>query len=198
MRSHQNTPTIVLEASIVCGCLLLVASLGAAVPSSKPTQSQQSATGSSDHDVEEQLIGAYWPSYAFGGGHDADDNNNNMVQFVDVLDTEGESDQLQQLLDGASDRAKRMDGSSSMPGVLRFGKRARQLALIDDLMANDGFGGASLLIKKEMPGVLRFGKRAMPGVLRFGKRDATDLPAGVLRFGKRNVPAGVLRFGRRR
>jgi hypothetical protein len=99
------------------------------------------------------------------------------------------------------------DDGGSMPGVLRFGKRAFAPRFVDD--------GGVVLMKKEMPGVLRFGKRdldsaeipagvlrfgkredAIPGVLRFGKRES-DIP-GVLRFGKREdaIP-GVLRFGKR-
>jgi len=100
------------------------------------------------------------------------------------------------------------DDGTSMPGVLRFGKRSQSFIR---------FGKRALigmLDKKEMPGVLRFGKRGgemigddestiqikknVPGVLRFGKRGDFDVP-GVLRFGKRgdfDVP-GVLRFGKR-
>ncbi|KAK0405998.1 hypothetical protein QR680_018308 [Steinernema hermaphroditum] len=109
----------------------------------------------------------------------------------------------------AYDTVKRAIGDeTSMPGVLRFGKRGQSFVRFGRLDKKEmpgvlRFGKRGE--KKAVPGVLRFGKREIPGVLRFGKRD--DIPGvlrfgkksempGVLRFGKRNVP-GVLRFGRK-
>ncbi|TKR81815.1 hypothetical protein L596_015629 [Steinernema carpocapsae] len=109
----------------------------------------------------------------------------------------------------AYDTVKRAVGDeTSMPGVLRFGKRGQAYVPFGRLDKKEmpgvlRFGKRGE--KKAVPGVLRFGKREIPGVLRFGKRDEipgvlrfgkkSEMP-GVLRFGKRNVP-GVLRFGRK-
>ncbi|GMR32717.1 hypothetical protein PMAYCL1PPCAC_02912, partial [Pristionchus mayeri] len=95
------------------------------------------------------------------------------------------------------------DKRDSMPGVLRFGKRAQAFVRFGKRL--------SPIEKKEMPGVLRFGKRnekkSVPallrkvgkeyGVLRFGKRSPamdSDIMEGLV-F-KKSVP-GVLRFGRK-
>ncbi|GMT04026.1 hypothetical protein PENTCL1PPCAC_26200, partial [Pristionchus entomophagus] len=84
------------------------------------------------------------------------------------------------------------DKRDSMPGVLRFGKRAQAFVRFGKRL--------SPIEKKEMPGVLRFGKRnekkSVPGVLRFGKRSSgMESEMEGLIF-KKSVP-GVLRFGRK-
>ncbi|CAJ0583874.1 unnamed protein product, partial [Mesorhabditis spiculigera] len=109
-----------------------------------------------------------------------------------------------QFFDDYSRFVKRGDIDGSMPGVLRFGKRAQSFIRFgrsDGDNSMEKRDARSLFMqKKEMPGVLRFGKRSqqekksMPGVLRFGKR--SDMP-GMLRFGKRDEIPGVLRFGKK-
>jgi len=121
-----------------------------------------------------------------------------------LLDEYAQMQRPAQFYDDLSHLAeKRGDMDGSMPGVLRFGKRAQSFIRFGrsdgDMQKKEmpgvlRFGKRSPQEKKSMPGVLRFGKRSdMPGMLRFGKRD--EIP-GVLRFGKKSVP-GVLRFGRK-